>query len=148
MAHVLSDQEICERYKKSKDKKFEVMLMAEIEEKTQDEIIAILKKNHVIVDDPKKPGRPKKAQEDNKNAQTDNKKAQEDNKKAQADNKKADIPEIVFTLVADNLEKVSKDIQREEAELSELYKQQRDMLGFLKDNGILNQPDDKQTVKE
>ena len=27
MAHVLSDQEICERYKKSKDKKFEVMLL-------------------------------------------------------------------------------------------------------------------------
>lgn len=134
MAHVLSDQEICERYKKSKDKKFEVMLMAEIEEKTQDDIIAILKKNHVVVDDPKKPGRPKKAQEDNKNAQ--------------ADNKKADIPEIVFTLVADNLEKVSKDIQTEEVKLSELYKQQRDMLGFLKDNGILKQPDDKQTVKE
>jgi hypothetical protein len=143
MAHVLSDQEICERYQKSKDKKFEVMLMAEIEEKTQDEIIDILKKNHVIVDDPKKPGRPKKAQEDNKNAQTDNKKAQEDNKKAQAD-----IPEIVFTLVADNLEKVSKDIQTEEVKLSELYKQQKDMLGFLKDNGIIKQPDDKQTVKE
>lgn len=134
MAHVLSDQEICERYKKSKDKKFEVMLMAEIEEKTQDDIIAILKKNHVVVDDPKKPGRPKKAQEDNKNAQVDN--------------KKADIPEIVFTLVADNLEQVSKDIQTEEVKLSELYKQQRDMLGFLKDNGILKQPDDKQTVKE
>ena len=134
MAHVLSDQEICERYKKSKDKKFEVMLMAEIEEKTQDDIIAILKKNHVVVDDPKKPGRPKKAQEDNKNAQ--------------ADNKKADIPEIVFTLVADNLEKVSKDIQTEEVKLSELYKQQKDMLGFLKDNGIIKQPDDKQTVKE
>lgn len=134
MAHVLSDQEICERYKKSKDKKFEVMLMAEIEEKTQDDIIAILKKNHVIVDEPKKPGRPKKAQEDNKIVQ--------------ADNKKADIPEIVFTLVADNLEKVSKDIQTEEVKLSELYKQQRDMLGFLKDNGILKQPDDKQTVKE
>ena len=133
MAHVLSDQEICERYKKSKDKKFEVMLMAEIEEKTQDDIIAILKKNHVVVDDPKKPGRPKKAQEDNK--------------KAQADNKKADIPEIVFTLVADNLEQVSKDIQTEEVKLSELYKQQRDMLGFLKDNGIIKQPDDKQTVK-
>jgi hypothetical protein len=116
MAHVLSDQEICERYKKSKDKKFEVMLMAEIEEKTQDDIIAILKKNHVVVDDPKKPGRPKKAQEDNK---------------------KADIPEIVFTLVADNLEQVSKDIQTEEVKLSELYKQQKDMLGFLKDNGIL-----------
>jgi hypothetical protein len=147
MAHVLSDQEICERYQKSKDKKFEVMLMAEIEEKTQDEIIAILKKNHVIVDDPKKPGRPKKAQEDNKNAQVDNKKAQEDNKKAQADNKKADIPEIVFTLVADNLEKVSKDIQTEEVKLSELYKQQKDMLGFLKDNGILKQPDE-QIVKE
>lgn len=134
MAHVLSDQEICERYKKSKDKKFEVMLMAEIEEKTQDDIIAILKKNHVVVDDPKKPGRPKKAQEDNKNAQVDN--------------KKADIPEIVFTLVADNLEQVSKDIQTEEVKLSELYKQQRDMLDFLKDNGILKQPDDKQTVKE
>jgi hypothetical protein len=134
MAHVLSDQEICERYKKSKDKKFEVMLMAEIEEKTQDDIIAILKKNHVVVDDPRKPGRPKKAQEDNK--------------KAQADNKKADIPEIVFTLVADNLEQVSKDIQAEEVKLSELYKQQRDMLGFLKDNGILKQPDDKQIVKE
>lgn len=134
MAHVLSDQEICERYKKSKDKKFEVMLMAEIEEKTQDDIIAILKKNHVVVDDPKKPGRPKKAQEDNKNAQVDN--------------KKADIPEIVFTLVADNLEQVSKDIQTEEVKLSELYKQQKDMLGFLKDNGILKQPDDKQTVKE
>lgn len=134
MAHVLSDQEICERYQKSKDKKFEVMLMADIEDKTQDEIIAILKKNHVIVDDPKKPGRPKKAQEDNKSAQ--------------ADNKKADIPEIVFTLVADNLEKVSKDIQTEEVKLSELYKQQRDMLGFLKDNGILKQPDDKQTGKE
>ena len=133
MAHVLSDQEICERYQKSKDKKFEVMLMAEIEEKTQDEIIAILKKNHVIVDEPKKPGRPKKAQEDNKIVQ--------------ADNKKADIPEIVFTLVADNLEKISKDIQTEEVKLSELYKQQRDMLGFLKDNGILKQPDDKQTVK-
>lgn len=133
MAHVLSDQEICERYQKSKDKNFEVMLMAEIEEKTQDEIIAILKKNHVIVDEPKKPGRPKKAQEDNKTAQ--------------ADNKKADIPEIVFTLVADSLEKVSKDIQTEEVKLSELYKQQRDMLGFLKDNGILKQPDDKQTVK-
>lgn len=133
MAHVLSDQEICERYQKSKDKKFEVMLMAEIEEKTQDDIIAILKKNHVIVDEPKKPGRPKKAQEDNKIVQ--------------ADNKKADIPEIVFTLVADNLEKVSKDIQAEEVKLSELYKQQRDMLGFLKDNGILKQPDDKQTVK-
>lgn len=127
MAHILSDQEICERYQKSKDKKFEVMLMADIEDKTQDEIIAILKKNHVIVDDPKKPGRPKKAQEDNK---------------------KADIPEIVFTLVADNLEKVSKDIQTEEVKLSELYKQQRDMLGFLKDNGILKQPDDKQTGKE
>ena len=135
MAHVLSDQEICERYQKSKDKKFEVMLMAEIEEKTQDDIIAILKKNHVIVDEPKKPGRPKKA-------------PQEDNKNAQADNKKADIPEIVFTLVADNLEKVSKDIQTEEVKLSELYKQQRDMLGFLKDNGIIKQPDDKQTVKE
>lgn len=134
MAHILSDQEICERYQKSKDKKFEVMLMADIEDKTQDEIIAILKKNHVIVDDPKKPGRPKKAQEDNKSAQ--------------ADNKKADIPEIVFTLVADNLEKVSKDIQTEEVKLSELYKQQRDMLGFLKNNGILKQPDDKQTGKE
>lgn len=133
MAHVLSDQEICERYKKSKDKKFEVMLMAEIEEKTQDDIIAILKKNHVVVDDPKKPGRPKKAQEDNKNAQVDN--------------KKADIPEIVFTLVADNLEQVSKDIQTEEVKLSELYKQQRDMLGFLKDNGIIKQPDE-QIVKE
>lgn len=134
MAHILSDQEICERYQKSKDKKFEVMLMADIEDKTQDEIIAILEKNHVIVDDPKKPGRPKKAQEDNKSAQ--------------ADNKKADIPEIVFTLVADNLEKVSKDIQAEEVKLSELYKQQRDMLGFLKDNGILKQPDDKQTGKD
>lgn len=134
MAHILSDQEICERYQKSKDKKFEVMLMADIEDKTQDEIIAILKKNHVIVDDPKKPGRPKKAQEDNKTAQ--------------ADNKKADIPEIVFTLVADNLEKVSKDIQTEEVKLSELYKQQRDMLGFLKVNGILKQPDDKQTGKD
>lgn len=134
MAHVLSDQEICERYQKSKDKNFEVMLMAEIEEKTQDDIIAILKKNHVIVDEPKKPGRPKKAQEDNK--------------KAQADDKKADIPEIVFTLVADNLEQVSKDIQTEEVKLSELYKQQRDMLGFLKDNGIIKQPDDKQIVKE
>lgn len=130
MAHVLSDQEICERYQKSKDKKFEVMLMADIEDKTQDEIFAILKKNHVIVDEPKKPGRPKKAQ-------------QEDNKTAQAD-----IPEIVFTLVADNLEKVSKDIQTEEVKLSELYKQQRDMLGFLKDNGILKQPDDKQTAKK
>ena len=129
MAHVLSDQEICERYQKSKDKKFEVMLMADIEEKTQDEIFAILKKNHVIVDEPKKPGRPKKAQEDNKTAQ-------------------ADIPEIVFTLVADNLEKVSKDIQAEEAKLSELYKQKRDMLGFLTDNGILKQPDDKQVEKE
>lgn len=127
MAHVLSDQEICERYQKSKDKKFEVMLMADIEDKTQDEIFAILKKNHVIVDEPKKPGRPKKAQ-------------QEDNKTAQAD-----IPEIVFTLVADNLEKVGKDIQTEEVKLSELYKQKRDMLGFLKDNGILKQPDDKQT---
>lgn len=135
MAHVLSDQEICERYQKSKDKKFEVMLMAEIEEKTQDDIIAILKKNHVIVDEPKKPGRPKKA-------------PQEDNKTAQADNKKADIPEIVFTLVADNLEQVSKDIQTEEAKLSELYKQKREMMGFLEDNGILKQPDDKQTVKE
>ena len=134
MAHVLSDQEICERYQKSKDKKFEVMLMAEIEEKTQDEIFAILKKNHVIVDEPKKPGRPKKAQEDNKIAQ--------------ADIQKADIPEIVFTLVADNLEKVSKDIQTEEVKLSELYKQQRDMLGFLKDNGILKHTDDKQTGKE
>lgn len=134
MAHVLSDQEICERYQKSKDKKFEVMLMAEIEEKTQDEIIAILKKNHVIVNEPKKPGRPKKA-------------PQEDNKNAQADNKKADIPEIVFTLVADNLEQVSKDIQAEEVKLSELYKQQRDMLGFLKDNGIIKQPDE-QIVKE
>lgn len=134
MAHVLSDQEICERYQKSKDKKFEVMLMAEIEEKTQDDIIAILKKNHVIVDESKKPGRPKKA-------------PQEDNKTTKADNKKADIPEIVFTLVADNLEKISKDIQTEEIKLSELYKQQRDMLGFLKDNGILKQPDDKQTVK-
>lgn len=134
MAHVLSDQEICERYQKSKDKKFEVMLMADIEDKDQDEIIAILKKNHVIVDDPKKPGRPKKAQDDNKTAQ--------------ADIKKADIPEIVFTLVADNLEKVSKDIQAEEVKLSELYKQQRDMLGFLKDNGILKQPDDKQTGKD
>lgn len=134
MAHVLSDQEICERYQKSKDKKFEVMLMAEIEEKTQDEIFAILKKNHVIVDDPKKPGRPKKAQEDKKTAQSDS--------------QKADIPEIVFTLVADSLEKVSKDIQTEEVKLSELYKQQRDMLGFLKDNGILKQPDDKQTRKE
>lgn len=130
MAHVLSDQEICERYQKSKDKKFEVMLMAEIEEKTQDEIFAILKKNHVIVDEPKKPGRPKKAQ-------------QEDHKTAQAD-----IPEIVFTLVADNLEKVSKDIQAEEVKLSELYKQQRDMLGFLEENGILKQPDDKQTAKK
>lgn len=130
MAHVLSDQEICERYQKSKDKKFEVMLMAEIEEKTQDEIYAILKKNHVIVDEPKKPGRPKKAQ-------------QEDNKTAQAD-----IPEIVFTLVADNLERVSKDIQAEEVKLSELYKQQRDMLGFLEENGILKQPDDKQTAKK
>lgn len=129
MAHVLSDQEICERYQKSKDKKFEVMLMAEIEEKTQDEIFAILKKNHVIVDEPKKPGRPKKAQEDNKTAQ-------------------ADIPEIVFTLVADNLEKVSKDIQAEEVKLSELYKLKRDMLGFLEDNGILKQPDDKQTAKK
>lgn len=128
MAHVLSDQEICERYKKAKDKKFEVMLMADIEDKDQDEIIAILKKNHVIVDDPKKPGRPKKSQEDNKTVQVDN--------------KKADIPEIVFTLVADNLEKVSKDIQTEEVKLSELYKQQRDMLGFLKDNGILKQPDE------
>ena len=125
MAHVLSDQEICERYQKSKDKKFELMLMADIEDKTQDEIIAILKKNHVIVDDPKKPGRPKKAQEVNKTAQVDN--------------KKADIPEIVFTLVADNLEKVSKDIETEEVKLSGLYKQQRDMLGFLKDNGILKQ---------
>ena len=134
MAHVLSDQEICERYQKSKDKKFEVMLMADIEDKTQDEIFAILKKNHVIVDEPKKPGRPKKAQEDNKIAQ--------------ADIKKADIPEIVFTLVADNLEKVSKDIQTEEVKLSELYKQQRDMLEFLKDNGILKQPDDKQTGKD
>lgn len=134
MAHILSDQEICERYQKSKDKKFEVMLMADIEDKTQDEIIAILKKNHVIVDDPKKPGRPKKSQEDNKTVQ--------------ADNKKADIPEIVFTLVADNLEKVSKDIQAEEVKLSELYKQQRDMLGFLTDNGILKQPDDKQTGKD
>ena len=134
MAHVLSDQEICERYKKSKDKKFELLLMAEIEGKTQDEIIDILKKNHVIVDEPKKPGRPKKAQEDNKTAQ--------------ADNKKADIPEIVFTLVADNLERVSKDIQTEEIKLSELYKQKRDMLGFLKDNGILKLPDDNQTGKE
>lgn len=134
MAHVLSDQEICERYQKSKDKKFEVMLMAEIEEKTQDDIIAILKKNHVILDEPKKPGRPKKAQEDKKTAQVDN--------------KKADIPKIVFTLVADNLEKVSKDIQTEEIKLSELYKQQRDMLDFLKDNGILKQPDDKQIEKE
>ena len=130
MAHVLSDQEICERYQKSKDKKFELMLMAEIEEKTQDDIIAILKKNHVIVDEPKKPGRPKKALV----------RQQEDNKTAQAD-----IPEIVFTLVADNLEKVSKDIQAEEVKLSDLYKQKRDMLGFLKDNGILKQPDDKQT---
>lgn len=134
MAHILSDQEICERYQKSKDKKFEVMLMADIEDKDQDEIIAILKKNHVIVDDPKKPGRPKKAQEDNKTVQVNN--------------KGADIPEIVFTLVADNLEKVSKEIQTEEVKLSELYKQQRDMLGFLKDNGILKQPDDKQTGKE
>ena len=134
MAHVLSDQEICERYKKSKDKKFELLLMAEIEGKTQDEIIDILKKNHVIVDEPKKPGRPKKAQEDNKTAQ--------------ADNKKSDIPEIVFTLVADNLERVSKDIQTEEIKLSELYKQKRDMLGFLKDNGILKLPDDNQTGKE
>ena len=99
--------------------------MAEIEEKTQDDIIAILKKNHVIVDEPKKPGRPKKAQEDNKTAQVDN--------------KKTDIPEIVFTLVADNLEKVSKDIETEEVKLSELYKQKRDMLGFLADNGILKQ---------
>ena len=33
MDHVLSDQEICERYQKSKDKKFELMLMAEIEKK-------------------------------------------------------------------------------------------------------------------
>lgn len=130
MAHVLSDQEICERYQKSKDKKFEVMLMADIEDKTQDEIFAILKKNHVIVDEPKKPGRPKKALV----------RQQEDNKTAQAD-----IPEIVFTLVADNLEKVSKDIQAEEVKLSDLYKQKRDMLGFLKDNGILKQPDDKQT---
>lgn len=127
MAHVLSDQEICERYQKSKDKKFELMLMADIEDKTQDEIIAILKKNHIIVDDPKKPGRPKKVQEDNQ---------------------KADIPEVIFTLVADNLEKVSKDIQTEEVKLSELYKQQRDMLGFLEDNGILKQPDDKQTAKK
>lgn len=134
MAHILSDQEICERYSKSKDKKFEVMLMADIEDKTQDEIIAILKKNHVIVDEPKKPGRPKKAQEDNKTAQ--------------ADNKKADIPEIVFTLVADNLERVSKDIQTEEVKLSELYKQQKDMLGFLNDNGILKQPDGKRTGKD
>lgn len=134
MGHVLSDQEICERYQKSKDKKFELLLMAEIEGKTQDEIIAILKKNHVIVDEPKKPGRPKKAQEDNKTAQ--------------ADNKKADIPEIVFTLVADNLERVSKDIQTEEVKLSELYKQQKDMLGFLNDNGILKQPDGKRTGKD
>lgn len=134
MGHVLSDQEICERYQKSKDKKFELLLMAEIEGKTQDEIIAILKKNHVIVDEPKKPGRPKKAQEDNKTAQ--------------ADNKKADIPEIVFTLVADNLEKVSKDIETEEVKLSELYKQQKDMLGFLNDNGILKQPDGKRTGKD
>ena len=59
-----------------------------------------------------------------------------------------EIPEIVITLVADNLEKVSKDIQTEEVKLSELYKQQRDMLGFLKDNGILKQPDDKQTEKD
>lgn len=125
MAHVLSDQEICERYKKSKDKKFELLLMAEIEGKTQDEIIDILKKNHVIVDEPKKPGRPKKAQEDNKTAQ--------------ADNKKADIPEIVFTLVADNLERVSKDIQTEEIKLSDLYKQQMEMMGFLEANGILKQ---------
>lgn len=123
MAHVLSDQEICERYQKSKDKKFEVMLMAEIEEKTQDDIIAILKKNHVIVDEPKKPGRPKKAPEDNKTEP--------------ADTKKADIPEIVFTLVADNLEKVSKDIQAEEVKLSDLYKQQKEMVGFLKNNGII-----------
>ena len=57
-------------------------------------------------------------------------------------NKKPDIPEIVCTLVADNREKVSKDIQTEEVKLSELYKQQRDMLGFLKDNGILKQPDE------
>ena len=99
--------------------------MAEIEGKTQDEIIDILKKNHVIVDKPKKPGRPKKAQEDNKTAQ--------------ADNKKADIPEIVFTLVADNLERVSKDIQTEEIKLSELYKQQMEMMGFLEANGILKQ---------
>lgn len=134
MGHVLSDQEICERYQKSKDKKFELLLMAEIEGNTQDEIIAILKKNHVIVDEPKKPGRPKKAQEDNKTAQ--------------ADNKKADIPEIVFTLVADNLERVSKDIQTEEVKLSELYKQQKDMLGFLNDNGILKQPDGKRTGKD
>ena len=125
MAHVLSDQEICERYKKSKDKKFELLLLAEIEGKTQDEIIDILKKNHVIVDESKKPGRPKKAQEDNKTAQ--------------ADNKKADIPEIVFTLVADNLERVSKDIQAEEVKLSELYKQQMEMMGFLEANGILKQ---------
>lgn len=125
MAHVLADQEICERYKKSKDKKFELLLMAEIEGKTQDEIIDILKKNHVIVDEPKKPGRPKKAQEENKTAQ--------------ADNKKADIPEIVFTLVADNLERVSKDIQTEEIKLSELYKQQMEMMGFLEANGILKQ---------
>ena len=125
MAHVLSDQEICERYKKSKDKKFELLLLAEIEGKTQDEIIDILKKNHVIVDESKKPGRPKKAQEDNKTAQ--------------ADNKKADIPEIVFTLVADNLELVSKDIQAEEVKLSELYKQQMEMMGFLEANGILKQ---------
>lgn len=134
MAHVLSDQEICERYQKSKDKKFEVMLMAEIEEKTQDDIIAILKKNHVIVDEPKKPGRPKKAQEDNKIVQ--------------ADNKKADIPEIVFTLVADNLERVSKDIQTEEVKLSELYKQQRDMLGFLEDNGILTESKNLESIGE
>ena len=51
--------------------------------------------------------------------------------------KSADIPEIVFTLVADNLERVNKDIQAEEVKISELYKQQKDMLGFLKNNGIL-----------
>ena len=137
MAHVLSDQEICERYEKSKDKKFELLLMSEIEGKTQDDIIAILKKNHVIVDEPKKPGRPKKAPADNKIALADNKIALADNKITLADNKKADIPEIVFTLVADNLERVSKDIQAEEAKLSELYKQQKDMLGFLEGNGII-----------
>ena len=42
-------------------------------------------------------------------------------------------------MVANNLERVSKDIQTEEIKLSELYKQQMEMMGFLESNGILKQ---------